>query len=464
MLRDCYDPVDLSRLVPALAAVTDPVLLAMDPLLEDDVLFQQVKADLLQRRPLTAVTGRPSTPVEVIVRMLVLKHLHGWSYAETERFVTDSLVLRQFCRVYLQPVPDDTTLLRWANLIQPPTLHAFLDRVVELAHELRVTRGRKLRLDGTVVETNIHGPTDSSLLGDGLRVLSRGLKRAQQILGATRQGAATAFRDRRRSARRVLRQITDSLRHRGERATEFRQESYRQLLRITQQTLHQVETVIGALAQDASTAATQLRQHLSQFAERTQQVVRQTEQRVLEGKQVPASEKLVSLFEPHTAIIRKGPLAHSTEYGRLVWLDEVEGGIVSGYRILPGNPPDSEQVQPSLAHHHRVFKRPPKLLAGDRGTWSADNEAAARAAGVQQVALPQPGHKTAARQQHERQGWFVRGLHWRAGQEGRISGLKRGQKLERCLYHGEAGMERWVGWGVIAHDLRQIARVQVQRA
>jgi hypothetical protein len=130
-------------------------------------------------------------------------------------------------------------------------------------------------------------------LGDGLRVLSRGLKHAQHLLGATSQVAASAFRDRRRSARRVLRQITDSLRHRGERATEFRQESYRHLLRITQQTLHQVATVIDALAEDVSAGAAQLRQHLSQFAERTQQVVRQTEQRVLEGKQVPAGEKLV---------------------------------------------------------------------------------------------------------------------------------------------------------------------------
>jgi IS5 family transposase len=464
MLRDCYDPVDLFRLVPALAVVTDPVLMAMDPLLEDEVLFQQVTVDLLQRRPQTATTGRPSTPVEVILRMLVIKHLHGWSYEETEHFVSDSLVLRQFCRVYLHPVPDDTTLLRWANLIQPATLHQFLDRVAALAHQLRVTQGRKLRIDGTVVETNIHAPTDSSLLGDGLRVLSRGLKRAQHVLGTATQVAKDAFRDRRRSARQVLRQISDTLRQRGADATDRLQHSYQQLLHIAEATLDQVDTVIAALQHDASAAAAAIRQQLGDFAARTRQVIRQTRRRVLDGEQVPAGEKLVSLFEPHTAIIRKGPLPQATEYGRLVWLDEVDGGIISGYRVLPGNPSDTEQVQPSLTHHRQVFKHPPKLLAGDRGTWSAENEAAAQAAGVPQVVLPKPGYKSAARQQHERQSWFVRGMRWRAGQEGRISGLKRGQKLERCLYHGEAGMERWVGWGLIAHDLRQIGRVRVQRA
>src|SRR5208283_5017547 len=104
---------------------------------------------------------------------------YAWSYEQAEYYVNDSLALRQFCRVYLETVPDDTTLIRWANLIQPPTLHQLLDHVTELARALKVTRGRKLRTDGTVVETNIHHPTDSTLLGDAVRVLSRTLKKAR---------------------------------------------------------------------------------------------------------------------------------------------------------------------------------------------------------------------------------------------------------------------------------------------
>ena len=137
--------------------------------------------------------GRPSTPVEVILRMLVVKHLYGWSYEATERWVSDSLVLRQFCRVYAEHVPDDTTLLRWANLIQPATLHRLLDHVVGLARSLKVTRGRKLRIDGTVVATNIHHPTDSTLLYDGVRVLSRTLAKAKHACSRPRRWPGPPF-------------------------------------------------------------------------------------------------------------------------------------------------------------------------------------------------------------------------------------------------------------------------------
>src|SRR3990172_741613 len=132
MLRDCYPAVDLFALVPALTQEFEPVLAQLDRLLDDDGLVQAVTADLARRRPATATTGRPSTPVEVILRMLVVKRLYGWSYAETEHFVGDSLVLRQFCRLGVERAPDDTTLLRWARLIQPATLDRLLDHVVEL--------------------------------------------------------------------------------------------------------------------------------------------------------------------------------------------------------------------------------------------------------------------------------------------------------------------------------------------
>src|SRR3982750_862871 len=139
MLRDRYDPLNLFDLVPALGMELEPVLMQLDQLLDDDRLFQTVKADLAQRAPRSLVTGRRSTPVEVILRLLVVKHLYGWSYRQTEQWVADSLVLRQFCRIYWETVPDDTTLLRWANLIQAATLHQLLDHVVDLACQLKVT-------------------------------------------------------------------------------------------------------------------------------------------------------------------------------------------------------------------------------------------------------------------------------------------------------------------------------------
>src|SRR5215216_3258076 len=184
MIVDRYDPVNLFELVPKLKLEMEPELARLDVLLDDDELFSVVRADLLKRYPNSGRLGRHSTPVEVILRMLLVKRLYGWSYEQTERFVCDSIVLRQFCRLYLESAPDDTTLIRWANAIGARTLAALNDRAVELARSLKVTRGRKLRVDSMVVESNIHQPTDSALLGDGVRVLSRLLRRAKKALPA----------------------------------------------------------------------------------------------------------------------------------------------------------------------------------------------------------------------------------------------------------------------------------------
>jgi transposase, IS5 family len=143
---------------------SDPVLKELDRVLDDDALYQRVRADLGKRYRYTLVHGRHSTPVEVLLRMLICKHLYAWSFKETEERVKDSLVLRWFCRVYFQRVPDSTTLFRWLQTIHPETLHALNDQVVRLARQANVTKGRKLRLDATCVQTNIHHPTDSGLL------------------------------------------------------------------------------------------------------------------------------------------------------------------------------------------------------------------------------------------------------------------------------------------------------------
>src|ERR671933_1590476 len=204
MIVDRHPPVRLFGLVPDLPQAFEPELAQLDQLLEDDAIFGRVKADMARRRPHSLTLGRPDTPVEVVLRLLVVKRLYDWSYEEVEHFVADSLVPRQFCRVYLEKVPDDTTLLRWAHVIAPATLAALNERVVALARRLAVTRGRKLRLDGTVVETTIHYPSDSSLLADGVRVLSRALRRARTVLGEVASGEKELFRTRLRSARRLV--------------------------------------------------------------------------------------------------------------------------------------------------------------------------------------------------------------------------------------------------------------------
>jgi N-acetylglutamate synthase-like GNAT family acetyltransferase len=216
MLIDTYQPEDVFARVPELAAQTDPVLKELDTLLDDDDLYQQVRADFGKRYRFTLVHGRHSTPVEVLLRMLLCKHLSAWSFQETEVRVKDSLVLRWFCRVYFERVPDETTLLRWLRTLHPETLHALNDRVVQLAVQARVTKGRKLRLDATCVQTEIHHPTDSGLLVESVRVLSRLVKGAKALVKEQVSYLEQTTRSRLRSARKTAQALHRHLRRKSE--------------------------------------------------------------------------------------------------------------------------------------------------------------------------------------------------------------------------------------------------------
>lgn len=464
MLQDRYETDKIFEGILKLTNEMDPILAEIDQLLDDEELYQLIRNDLAKRFPQTEVTGRNSTPVEVILRMLTVKRLYQLSYEQTEYQVRDSLVLRQFCRVYLQDVPDDTTLIRWSALVQPETLEQFNSRLTELACQLKVTRGRKMRTDGTVVETNIHPPSDSSLLADAVRVLGRTLSRAKQVLGEQAELGKEVFRNRTRGVRRLARQVGEAMRRGKEQAKIEGKRAYRKLIRATEATLEQAQQVLPLLQEQVTNQAKKLAQTLETFVPRAQQVVTQTVRRVLHQEKVPASEKIVSLFEPHTDIIQRNKAHKPTEFGHKVWLDEVDGGIVTRWNVLEGNPNDDRQWLPSLDHHIRRFGKAPQQASGDRGVHSPDNERQAQERGVQHVILPQPGRRSEERRQHERQPWFVRGRKWHVGVEGRISVLKRCHELDRCREHGQDGFEKWVAWGVIASNLRTIGRKVVAKA
>lgn len=189
-----------------------------------------------------------------------------------------------------------------------------------------------------------------------------------------------------------------------------------------------------------------------------QQVIQQAKQRVLEGKKVPAKEKVVSLSEPHTRIIPRHKGGATVEFGRLVVIDEVEGGIVTRVAVLDDQTGEHGQLTPALEHHQQVFGHAPRLVTGDRGLHAADNEPIAREVGVQQLVIPRSGPVSEAQRERERDPAWRRRYRWRAGIEGRLSSLHRDYGLRRCPDHGEAGFLRHVGWGVIASNLRHIGQ------
>lgn len=454
MLIDRHEADNIFERIPGLTIKMSPELAAIDNVLDDDILFCMIRDDLAQRHPKTLSAGRKSTPVEVILRMLAVKHLYDLSYEQSEQQVADSLVLRQFCRVYFHAVPDHTTLCKWAKLIQPETLEAFNGRILALAIESKLTRGRKLRMDGTVAETTIHHPTDSSLLADSVRVLGRTLSRAKKILAVGNGLSKETFRNRTRSAKRAARQIG----HLSRRGREQLKPHYQRLMRTTQATIRQAEQVLTKLQTTVVEESRSLIETLQAFLPRAKQVLNQTRRRVIDGESVPAAEKLVSIFEPHTDIIRRGKPTKDTEFGHKVWLGEVEGGFVSQYTILNGNPADDAQWQPTLERHIQQFNHPPWQASADRGVHSADNEVYATKLGVKRVILPKPGRKSDTRRKYERERWFRRGRRFHAGVEGRISVIKRKYGLGRCRNRGRAGFECWVGWGIIANNLTMMGR------
>ena len=392
------------------------------------------------------------------------QHLFDWSYDDLEREVRANLVYRAFTRIDAGDVPDAKTILKIARALGPEVVEQLHRQVVEVAKRAGVTHGRRFRIDTTVVETNVHYPTDSTLLRDGVRVLTRTMQRASTALG----DSASRIRNRLRSVTRRVLIIGHEAR--SPKTRDAMVKSYRKLMATTRAVLRDTATMVRRLGQRARTAGPSIQPMLQRAQDRLQQmrplvqrVVNQTRARLL-GGDTHVTDKVLSIFEPHTETIRKGKIAKPNEFGKLVTIQEAEHQIITGYDVHARRPADVTLWTSALDRHQTIFGRAPDLAAGDRGFSSATNEQAAIDRGVRRVVLPRRGPKSPARRAFERQRWFRRGQRWRVGCEGRISVLKRRHGLARCRYHGLDGMNRWVGLGVIADNLVNTATFLNARA
>jgi IS5 family transposase len=314
-----------------------------------------------------------------------------------------------------------------------------------------------LRVDTTVVETDIHYPTDATLLWDTVRTLTRLVDKLHRELPRGVQG----FPNRTRSARRRMQELermSATQRHTQQ------EPKYRELLRITGQVLESARQVVKKAAKvqgvDVLGHVTidQLRQQIATYCDLGQKVIDQTRRRVLDGEQVPTHEKVYSIFEDHTHLIKRGKERKPVEFGHKVFLAESSQGLITDYQILDGNPADTTHVKPSLDRHQQVFHCAPDLYAGDRGFYSADNVDHCQQAGVSQVCIPQRGgQKTAEQETLEHSRAFKNGQRFRVGIEGRISVLFRGRGMKRCRAKGHARFQVLVGAAVLANNLLRIA-------
>lgn len=432
----------------------------VDEVLCDAQLLQMVYDTLARRWTHSLTRGRKGTPAEVVLRLLLLKHLRNWSYAVLEREVRANLVYRHFTRVGAGKVPDAKTLGKLGVALGPDLVQQVHQRVVSIAQQRKIVPGRRMRVDTTVVETDIHYPTDGSLLGDGVRVLTRTMKKIERLAGAT----GAKLRDRMRSTRRCLVHMGRASRSiRTEQGKDRLRQCYGRLLAITSRVVGQAkrfarEVHDGIKAGACITTQVAIEGHsayLQTMIPRVRQVMRQTRERLFKGN-TRSPGKLVSLFEPHTEIIRKGKAAKPTEFGKMVKIQEAEQQIVTHYEVYDQRPCDADLLVRAIDIHAQQFGRPPRLVTADAGFFSARNEAAARKRGVKRVAIPNLSTKSAERKKLHKTRWFRKAQKWRTGCEGRISLLKRRHGLNRCRYKGPAGIKRWVGLGVIADNLINI--------
>ena len=446
------------------ALLKDDLLEPVDHLLDDPQLIEGVRGCLVTRHPASLRTGRPGIAADRLLRCCVLKHLKGWSFRALERELRSNLIYRRFTHFDAEATPDYSAFSRLFALLSPELTQQIHERVVGVAREQGVAEGQKLRVDTTAVESNIHYPTDSTLLGDGIRVLSRCLKR---IAGECKSGAlevvhhGRAVKYRLLEISRVAKCLTASNRRRLQKSYDKLVALTRSVVRQASQVLQQWKKgklkVVGKLLKVEVQAA-----RLRHFVPLVEKVMAQTVARV-QGGNTHVPDKVLSLFEPHTQIIRKGKAHKPNEFGRLVRIDEVENGIVSGYEVLEGNAADSNSWLPALEQHQARFGHVLKLATADRGFFSAQNEREAEALGVAKVALPARGRLSNKRAERQKERWFKRALRWRAGCEATVSTLKHPFSMVRATYKGEPGFKRYVGWSVITKNLVSIARFLERR-
>lgn len=443
----------LTAMLPAEVLRLPPELAEVDRMLDDP----QVLAPLAGR--LCLDRGRPSLPVAQVLRLFYLNERYQLSDRALVTEVSDSFHWRRFCHMSLsEAVPHPTSLTVWRRRLGTAGIQAVNAAVVARLQADKVVRGRKFRIDSTVVEANIHYPSDAHLVADGMRVVTRLGRRIRAMLG----DGVRKMVDRRRGVQRRLLAIGKHLQRRtGEAYAQVRRISG-ELADVAQAQIRAVQRVLTGAKDMAASAADSMRAAVQRMVAKTEAAVATLARIVDQTRQVNAGvhhipDRVVSVADPDARPIVKGKLGQSVQFGYKVQIIEAEGGYVTDYTVDQGNPPDTAALVPALERHKRRFGREPTVVATDRGYDSRENQEACRARGIRTVAIPKRGKSSQARRALERSAAFRRAQRWRAGGEATISRLKRKYGLRRTRYRGQEAVAAGVGLGILAHNLRRWA-------
>ena len=425
-------------------------LTRIDKLLDDERFFDPF------REKFCTHMGRPTTAVATYLRLMYLKHRYQLGYEVLVKEVSDSLAWRRFCHLTLgDRVPDSTTLIKLTHKYGAATVQALNDALVLKLKEGKVVRGKKLRIDTTVVESDIHYPTDTGLLNDGIRVVTRVVTRLKKLV----PGIGSRFVKHRQKAKKLYLRLMKFMKGRTGQDNKALRETRGKLVEISETVIADGQAVQAELDlhREKSALVKSLARRLNGWLEAVEKVVEQTKE-VNEGnRHLP--RRLVSLFDIGARPIRKGKARIDTEFGRKVFLGETDHGIISTYDVLAENTADVTLLKAGVRGHRRLFRKRLKAVTGDRGFYSQANEDWLQDNGVRQVSIPARGKISEERRAYQKQSWFKRLQRFRAGGEAKISLLKRKFGLRRSLMRGDAGTKIWVGQGIFTHNLWQAARI-----
>jgi len=425
-------------------------LTRVDKLLDDERFFAPFRERFGTRM------GRPTTAVSTYLRMMYLKRRYELGYEVLVKEVSDSLAWRRFCHLALDDrVPDSTTLIKLTHKYGEGTVRSLNDALVLKLKEEKVVRGRKLRIDTTVVESDIHHPTDTGLLTDGIRVITRVVSKLKKVV----PGIGSRFVKHTRQAKKVYLGLMKVMKGRTGQDKTALKNAQEKLVEITEETIDGGRAVQAELEQleEKPPLVNRLRGQLGEWIEAAEKVVRQTQEVIKGNRHLP--RRLVSLFDVDARPIRRGKSPADTEFGRKVLLGETDHGIITTYDVLDENPSDTTLLKPAVRGHRRLFRKRLKAVAGDRGFYSQANEDWLKDSGVKRVSIPKRGKVGEERRSYQKQSWFKRLKRFRAGIEARISLLKRKFGLKRSRLRGSPGVNIWVGQGIFAHNLWQAARI-----
>jgi transposase, IS5 family len=425
-------------------------LTRVDKLLDDERFFAPFRERFGTRM------GRPTTAVATYLRLMYLKHRYELGYEVLVKEVSDSLAWRRFCHLALDDrVPDSTTLIKLTHKYGADTVRSLNDALVLKLKEGKIIRGRKLRIDTTVVESDIHHPTDTGLLNDGVRVITRVVSKLKKVI----PGIGSRFVNHTRKAKKVYVGLMKVIKGRTGKDKTALKNAQEKLVKITEETIaggREVQAELELL-QEKSPLVGRLRGQLGEWIEAAEKVARQTQEVIKGNRHLP--RRLVSLFDVGARPIKKGKSRADTEFGRKVLLGETDHGIITTYDVLEENPSDTALLKPVVKRHKRLFRKRLKAVAADRGFYSQANEDWLKGSGIKQAGIPKRGKISGERRRYQKQSWFKRLQRFRAGIEARISLLKRKFGLKRSRLRGSAGVNIWVGQGIFAQNLWQTARI-----